>query len=104
MKFIVNDNEIAIKALSDCEIVKTSPLTSLEVKGEYALSFELPATPELQKALGYPHLRNIASASSSFTSMILDGNILLYAGTGNIKNAHASITLLICRPPREIFR
>ncbi len=87
MKFILNDNEIAIKALSDCEIVKTSPLTSLEVKGEYALSFELPATPELQKALGYPHLRNISSAPSSFTSMILDGNILLYAGTGNIKNA-----------------
>ena len=80
MILIINNQEIPIAPLTKCEVQKTSPLTSMEQIGEYALSFEVPVSPILQKEMGFSNLPNILSPQKTVNGIVMDSSFMLFSG------------------------
>ncbi len=88
MKVIYNQKEIPIDDNSDIIIEKFSPITNLEIRGEYALSFNNPVTPALQEALGFSNIPNIQTPITSIPVALFD-DYLLFVGNLNTKSANS---------------
>jgi len=87
MYFIHNQQEIPIDEKADIIIEKFSPIINLELKGEYALSFNNPITPELQKAMGFSNLPNVQNPVTKIPVALFDDNLLF---TGDLTTKVAS--------------
>lgn len=103
MKLTINQKDIPLKPLTKCEVVKTSPLTSLQQTGEYALGFETAITPELSQALGFSEQLNILSPLTETQAQVYDKSWLLFNGTIKAKFPSSNTaSLSLVAPPGNI--
>lgn len=87
MRLISNNQEIPVDEKADIIIEKFSPITNLEIKGEYALSFNNPVTPELQAAMGFSNIPNIQNPTTKIDVALFDDN-LIFTGDLSTKSVN----------------
>lgn len=103
MKLIAQNTEIPLRPLTKCEVVKTSPLTSLQQTGEYALNWETPLTPELAVALGHTDQLHIHKPTAQIQGQVYDTSWLLFNGTIKAKfPSPKTASLSFVAPPGNV--